>query len=439
MAKATKGATAPVTEEYLKRKSATKEVYYFRDHEFAVDQKSREVYTKVDKEVHYPTPYRGSSKYTHITQFTYLGFDTRLPKGVYKKFTYGYGFTKPLWPLIAYLNTQPISEVVIEKKGIDKMDMDAGILYLSEPTLEHIYDTFSVLNGKHKAETDAALLQLLHGLFPKEVGAPAQKYNPGSIATSLLHWANSLAEFNDKDRQAIKDLFDKLTLLPDFFAATNMERTREVLDNAFIGDALREFATLQAKSTDSENLEKQWQAFLKKHSWIFTTLFAQPIILHKDEAYVGGKTLDNRNGKYNDFLIQSQLTNNVSFVEIKTHLTSLVENRPYRGNDVFPASKELSGCIGQVLNQRDNFQKEYYTITRGGHTAQSFNSRALIVIGNIAALTEQQRGAFELFRSNSRDVEILTFDELEMKIKSLLQITTGMIASKGTSRPRKKK
>jgi hypothetical protein len=438
MAKAKKNARPSSVEEYLKAKLSTKQVYHFRDPEYGVDQKSREVFSKVDKEIHYPTPYKGISKYARITKFTYLNFSDKLPKCVYKKFTYGYGFTKPLWPLINFLNGQPINEVVIDKQGVDKMDLNNGVLDLSEATVERLHDTFSTLNGKHKAETDAALQAVLHGVFPNEVAGPNQRYTPGSIASSLLHWANSLAEFSDQDRQAIKDLFDKLTLLPDFFAGNNMDRTREVLDNAFIEDALREYGTLKAKITDSDNLEKQWQAFLKKHSWIFTTLFAQPVILHKDEAYVGGKTLDNRNGKYNDFLIKSRLTNNVSFVEIKTHLTPVMENRAYRGNDVFSATKDLTGCIGQVLNQRDNFQKEFYTITRGGQIAESFNSRALVIIGNVADLTVQQRAAFELFRSNSRDVEILTFDELELKIKSLLQITTGQIVPKATAKRQKK-
>jgi len=42
-----------------------------------------------------------------------------------------------------------------------------------------------------------------------------------------------------------------------------MEKTRKVLNNAFIADVLLEFGALQAKETDTDSLEKQWQAFLK--------------------------------------------------------------------------------------------------------------------------------------------------------------------------------
>src|SRR5690606_34813019 len=84
------------------------------------------------------------------------------------------------------------------------------------------------------------------------------------------------------------------------------------------------------------------------------------VILYKDEAYVGGKRLDNSNGKITDFLVKNGLSDNVSFLEIKTHKTKLLDKTAYRGDDVYCAGKDLTGSIVQVLNQRDNFQKVYY-------------------------------------------------------------------------------
>lgn len=176
-------------------------------------------------------------------------------------------------------------------------------------------------------------------------------------------------------------------------------------------------------STDGDSLEKRWQAFLKENSWIFSYIFAQPVILYRDEAYVGGKNIDNQNGKFNDFLIKNSLSDNVSFLEIKTHKTKLLENTAYRGNDVFSASKDLTGCINQVLNQRDNFQKEFYqqkVKSRGDF--ETFNSKCVVLIGCISDLNDEQKYSFELLRSNSRDVEIITFDELKSKIESFQTI-----------------
>jgi hypothetical protein len=174
------------------------------------------------------------------------------------------------------------------------------------------------------------------------------------------------------------------------------------------------------RTKDGEPLEKAWQKYLKKNSWIFSSIFAQPVILHKDEAYVGGKTIDNKDGKLSDFLIKNSLSENTSFLEIKTHKTRVLETKPYRGTDVFSATKDLSGCINQVLNQRDNFQKEYYALKgKSGSSIETLNSKCMVLIGTLSGLTKKQRVAFELFRSNSRDVEILTFDELQKKIESI--------------------
>jgi hypothetical protein len=173
------------------------------------------------------------------------------------------------------------------------------------------------------------------------------------------------------------------------------------------------------KSTkDTPALEKKWQNFIREKNWMFTYIFSQPIILHKSEAFVGGKNLDNKGGKVVDFLGKNNITNNVSFLEIKTHKTMLLDNRPYRGSDVFCVSNELSGAINQVLRQRDALQKSYATLYfQGNKDFKQLNSTCIVLIGSISDLTEQQQECFELFRNNCKDVEIITFDELLEKIK----------------------
>jgi hypothetical protein len=418
-----------VAAEYEKATNTTRKVFYFKDEEYKIDQISREVFLKEDKEIHYPTPFRGDDKYKTIRKFTYINFKKKLPSGVYKVSTFGYGFTKVLSPIITYLNSHhDFTEVIIEKGGIDQMDIKGKKLLISDVGLQTLFNAFTAINGRHKEEKERAALHELNQLFPAAVPAPAKRYVSGTLTAALSEWKNSITEFNESDKNAIKDLFDKLTLLPNFFSETNLVKTKEIIDNKFIQAALKEFDTLLKATSDTSTLEKKWQTFLKTNSWIFSTLFAQPVILHQDEAYVGGKDYKNKNGKYSDFLIKNGLSDNVSFVEIKTHLTELVEKKPYRGDDVFALSKELTGCISQVLNQRDNFQKEFYSHAYKGKDIQTFNSKALIIIGTHSSLTEKQLHAFEMFRNNCKDVEIITFDELHRKIESLLKIMTGAIS-----------
>jgi len=414
--------------EYEKATTTTKKVFHFKDEEYKKDQISKEIFLKEDKEVHYPTPFRGEDKYKTIKKFTYKGFKKKLPAGIYKVSTFGYGFTKTLGPIVSYLNANhDFTEVIIENGGKDEMDIAGKRLLISEKGLHKLQSAFSAITSRHKEEKERAAVQELNLLFPTVVPPPVKRYVSGTLTSALSEWGSSISEFNQADKDAIKDLFDKLTLLPNFFSETNLAKTKEIIDNKFIETALKEFDVLLKSTSDTPTLEKKFQAFLKTNSWVFSTLFAQPVILHQDEAYVGGKNYRNKNGKYSDFLIKNGMSDNVSFTEIKTHLTELVEKKPYRGTDVFAMSKELTGSISQVLNQRDHFQKEFYAHAYKTKDVQTFNSKAMVIAGQISALSEEQRHAFEIFRNNSRDVEVITFDELYRKIEGLLKIITGKV------------
>lgn len=131
----------------------------------------------------------------------------------------------------------------------------------------------------------------------------------------MSSWGNSVDEFSVADKTAIQELFDKLSLTTDFLSQKSLSKTKEIVDSKFIKKTIERFDELFALVTDGENLEKHWQEFLRNNSWVFSSIFAQPVILHKREAYVGGKSIDNSNGKLNDFLIKNSLSDNVSFLE----------------------------------------------------------------------------------------------------------------------------
>jgi hypothetical protein len=410
-----------IKEERVVKDTTTLTIYDYIDSELGINQKSRITYKKRDLVVHYPRAFEGGQKYKTIEKFSFIGFKNKLPIGVNKSVTFGYGFTKRLKPFSKFLDAQfDFKEVVVEKDGKTKIDLAAKKLYLNQNDLQKLNDSFDSVFKKNNNDVGAVLKNVLHDLFPNDIERPEASYIPNTIATSLLSWGKSLEEFSTKDKKAIIELFKSLSLKTDFLTEDSLAKTKEIVDNKYIQETLKGYKDLMKISTDGDSLEKRWQEFLKLHSWIFSSIFAQPVILYRDEAYVGGKTLDNKNGKFNDFLIKNSLSNNVSFLEIKTHKTKLLEKTAYRGDDVFSATKDLTGCINQVLNQRDNFQKEFYT-TKGKtkEDFETFNSKCVVLIGSIADLTEKQQYSFELFRSNSRDVEIMSFDELQKKIESL--------------------
>jgi hypothetical protein len=412
--------------EKLEKKLADRNVFFYHDTANKIKQISSEVYKKNDLLVHYPRGFEGGQKYKYIKKISYKGFKGKLPVGAIKSVNFGWGFTKTLNPFAYYIDeTYKITEVVVEKGGKTQLDKAKHKLLLSEKDLSFLQDSFSSTFQTNKAQVNLVLQNNLHKLFPTIVAKPKKTYVKNALATSISSWGNSISEFSDDDKSAIKDLFEKLSIGTDFLSKSTLTKTKEIIDNKYIQDTLKKFWALMKLTTSTTSVEKKWQAFLKSNSWIFSTIFAQPVILYKDEAYVGGKTIDNKNGKFNDFLIKNSLSDNVSFLEIKTHKTPLLEKSKYRGEDVYCAAKDMTGSIAQVLNQRDNFQKEFYLIKTKSFdkgNIETFNSKCVVLIGSTKSLKKSELYSFELFRSNSRDVEVITFDELQVKIESLQKI-----------------
>ncbi|MBK9983877.1 MAG: DUF4263 domain-containing protein [Saprospiraceae bacterium] len=63
-------------------------------------------------------------------------------------------------------------------------------------------------------------------------------------------------------------------------------------------------------------------------------------------------------------------------------------------------SSDLSGGITQVLNQRDNFQKQFaiHKMNSDDKKFESFNSKCVVLMGSIADLNSKEISSFELFK-----------------------------------------
>ncbi len=196
---------------------------------------------------------------------------------------------------------------------------------------------------------------------------------------------------------------------------SNFIRTRDKINNVFIEDIIKNFERLMSSKSDNE---KQWQKFFGENSWILNHLFPFEVILRKQEAYVGGKSLENKDGRIVDFLFQNGFQDNFALLEIKTHKKDLLKKTPYRKPDVYSYSDDLSGGISQCLDQKDVFTKEF------GNIEHVVDPKTILVIGLKRGLNEYQTKCFELLRSNQKNVDILTFDELLAKLEGLQKVVS---------------
>lgn len=223
---------------------------------------------------------------------------------------------------------------------------------------------------------------------------------------------DSFEKLSEKDLESISKLIEQLPK-SKIAVTSNFISTKNKINISYIEEILAEFKTLNASATDNE---KKWQAFFEKNSWICSHLFPFDVILRQREAYVGGKTFENKDGKVVDFLFQNGFKDNYALLEIKTHKKDLLKNSAYRGTDVFPMSEDLSGGINQCLDQKDNFVKEF------GKEHKPIEPKCILIIGKKSDLKNEQIKCFELIRANQKNVDIVTFDEMEKKIEGLLNV-----------------
>jgi Domain of unknown function (DUF4263) len=168
--------------------------------------------------------------------------------------------------------------------------------------------------------------------------------------------------------------------------------------------------------------EAFWQITFTENVYAISQVFAVPLIFIKDAAYVGGMNINKQNAKLVDYLFSLESSREAVLVEIKTPATKLLGPK-YRGT--FRPSPDLTGAVMQVLDYRDTLVKNLGSVTQDtGYKINAFAPRCVVIAGNgcIELESEDKRRAFELFRANSKDVEIVTYDELFRKLDVLASL-----------------
>ena len=192
-----------------------------------------------------------------------------------------------------------------------------------------------------------------------------------------------------------------------------------------------ELATLDNLITRYEQMieythpENTWQEFLQANTFILSLAFGYPVLNVQGKPSVGGHRLSGSGNKFGDFLVKNSMTNNSALVEIKTPQTRLLNSRPIRP-DVFTPSSELVGAVNQVLNQKYHFEQGIAQIRSNNrlYDIESYSVRCCLIISKLPT-NEDKLKSFELFRGNSKNVDIITFDELLGKLKQLRELLTS--------------
>jgi hypothetical protein len=178
--------------------------------------------------------------------------------------------------------------------------------------------------------------------------------------------------------------------------------------------------------TINENSKNEiaWQYFFEKNAWIFgygLDYRFQNILQREFSASdTDGAGKEQVNA---DFLIGDN--HYTTFVELKTPDTELFTNVKNRSNS-WCLSSNLTYAVSQILEQKASGQIKLEGIIHDSLgeiiSQKSYDSKCVLIIGNLeneikktddsAKIRQIKKKTFELFRRNSRNIEIITFDEL---------------------------
>lgn len=181
----------------------------------------------------------------------------------------------------------------------------------------------------------------------------------------------------------------------------------------------------QTRLNGDEWAETDWQNFFEKQSWVFGYGLDYRIMRPFDrEMVVGSGGTDNRNKPTVDYLMT--FTDYTVLVEIKRPDTPVFQPQKAGRAGTWRFSADFMDAISQVLEQK----AEWLAAAQSGEHFDKSGSRRLetrtrdakviLVIGNRAEFDRSEnlrdatikRDTFELFRRDTRAVEIVTFDEL---------------------------
>lgn len=169
--------------------------------------------------------------------------------------------------------------------------------------------------------------------------------------------------------------------------------------------------------------EKAWQHFFSQNDWIFGFgLDYRFLGILQAEARLGTEDLAGRDGVVGDFLLGA--TNFTVLVELKRPDTPIFAQSMSRANS-WQLSRDVVSAVSQILEQKASWQikgevnaNSNFDDTNALIRQRTLDPKCLLVLGSDKMIVGDERErqlklrTFELFRRDSRNIEIITYSEL---------------------------
>jgi len=356
-----------------------------------------------------------------------------LPVGFGRHAKYGLGF-KWEYRLIpeAILELVGVTELVVEPGNGASVEMPKFRLGIERfSTIRRSIDTI-IRRANARSMRDRRILaynETLHTALPEQFERRYPKSQPGEIY-ELIQLRGRNPSRSTKDSLAAAEVVrdDAQKIAAEH--PSQLLELRAVIEQVTLKELISKFEAMLAKNLP----EPKWQAFFKANPFILSLAFPYPVLLLQDQAHIGGTTMRGSGESIVDFLLTQRFTGNLALIEIKRPSSSLIESKPYRG-DLHAPHRDLVGAMAQVLDQRSQLlhhfavRKSQDSALEGAHVS---SVHCIVIAGTMPAGADETR-SLDLFRNSSKDVAVVTFDELLEKLRELHRLMSS--GESGTTSP----
>ena len=348
-----------------------------------------------------------------------------LPAAFTKDYDYGLGLARPYRFIVeAVEELSDCTEIAISKKGETRVDEAAGVFHIETSDFDTIRKILNATTNMGQIAGRSVKKAETYNYFAEILGLPPVALKMGRHRLRKLLTRAVLNDDTNLSEEEQEKVFSIVTRNMRSISESRPERLMRLQNDLELAN-LESFIDRFHGMLEEGHGESVWQEFFDANPLILSLAFGYPVIKIGQQASVGGRKLFGRGEKITDFLMKNKMTNNAALVEIKTPGAKLVK-REFRGG-VFSPSSVLAESIVQALDQRYQFQRDIFGIKgrNGIHDIETYAVQCCLVIGMIPE-GEDEKKSFELFRENSKEVQVLTFDEL---LEKLVQLRDLLVSS----------
>ena len=348
----------------------------------------------------------------------------QLPAGFIKDIRYGLGLKKEYRSIISaaeeHTKHQSLS-IGDEKTG----DMDYECFHLNFHDYDEMRRSCNRITERARKAARITKAAATYNQIAYKLGAEQKPLPTTNDAISKM----LRIKITDTDKQAAMSMVTEDKTAVKQTDSVTLAKLKSDIELVSLERLIASYEDLLSKKTK----EDTWQKLFNQNPFILSLAFGYPAIKISDQASVGGKRLAGDGEKITDYLIKNGITNNLALIEIKKPSSSLLNKTTYRGS-IYSASTELTGSVTQVLDQCYQLQQNIAAIKNNNriYDIESYAVHCILVIG-IMPNDEDKNKSFEIYRRNSKNVQIITFDELLLKLKQLHEFLSNSDEKEGAA------